>query len=135
MTSVHIGYFEGFKSSNTLLLEGDADGLRALAETFRSLAAGTLDGVALHELPFMKVHHGVHVVATRSTHDRGTRRADAENVFRWERTEEGWRDSAEKADVLTRSAQGHHYLDADDDQVVVEVSRGEYGDGWWQTHG
>ena len=81
MTSVHIGYFEAFKSSNTLILEGDADGLRALAETFRSLAAGTLDGVALHELPFMKVHHGVQVVATRSTHDRGTRRADAESVF------------------------------------------------------
>src|SRR5262245_57328930 len=29
VTSVHIGYFEDFKSSNTLLLEGDADGLRA----------------------------------------------------------------------------------------------------------
>ena len=61
--------------------------------------------------------------------------ADAENVFLWERTAEGWQDSAEKVDVLTQCAQGHHYLDADDDQVVVEVSRGEYGDGWWQTHG
>ena len=104
MTSVHIGYFEGFKSSNTLLLEGDADGLRALAETFRSLAAGTLTAVVFHELPFMKVHHGVDLLAVRSTDDRGIRRADAENVFLWERTAEGWQDSAEKIDVLTQCA-------------------------------
>lgn len=135
MTSVRIGYFEDFKSSNTLLLEADADGLRALAETFRLLAAGTLTAVAFHELLFMEVHHGVDLVATRSTHDRGIRRADAENVFLWERTAEGWRDSAEKVDVLTQCAQGHHYLDADNDQVVVQLSRGEYGDGWWRTHG
>ena len=135
MTNVRIGYFEGFKSSNTLLLEADADGLRALSETFRSLAAGTLTAVALHELPFIEVHHGGGLVATRSARDRGIRRADVENVFLWERTAEGWQDSAEQVDVLTQCAHGHHYLDAEDDQVVVEVSRAEYGDGWWQTHG
>ena len=135
MTSVRIGYFEDFKSSNTLLLEGDADGLGALAEMLRSLAAGTLDGLALHDLPFVEIHHGVHLTATRSSHDRGTRRADAGNAFLWERTPGGWQDAAEKLDVLTQHEEGHHYLDADEDQVVVQVSKGEYGDDWWHTHG
>ena len=123
MTSVRIGYFEDFKSSDTLLLEADAEGLRALAETFRSLAAGTLDRLALHELPFVQVHHGVQLIATRSNHDRGTRRSDAGNAFLWERDADGWQDAAEKLDVLTQCEEGHHYLDADDDQVVVEMTR------------
>ena len=135
MTSVRIGYFEDFKSSNTLLLEADAEGLRGLAEAFRSLAAGTLDGLAFHDLPFVEVHHRVQLTATRSTHDRGTRRADAENVFLWERDAGGWQGAAEKLDGLTQFGKGHHYLDADEDQVVVQVSKGEYGDDWWHKHG
>jgi hypothetical protein len=38
-------------------------------------------------------------------------------------------------DALTQYGEGHHYLDADEDQVIVQVSRGEYGDDWWRTHG
>ena len=135
MTSVRIGYFEDFKSNNTLLLEADAEGLRALAETLRSLATGILDCLAIHDLPFVEVHHKVQLTATLSTHDRGTRRVGAGNIFFWERTSDGWQDVAEKLDVLTQCEAGHHYLDADEDQVVVQVSRGEYGDDWWHTHG
>lgn len=135
MTNVRIGYFEDFKSSNTLLLEADAEGLRALAETFRLVAAGTLDGVTLHHLPFAEAHHGVQLTARRSTHDRGTRRADAGSVFLWERTGDGWQDAAEKLDMLAQYEEGHHYLDANEDEVVVQVSIGEYGDEWWLRHG
>ena len=135
MTRVRIGYFEDFKSSNTVLLEADAEGLRALAEMFRSLAGGTVDGLELHDLPFVEIHHGVQLTATRGVRDRGTRRADVGNAFLWERTPDGWEDAAEKLDVLTQYGEGHHYLDADEDQVIVQVSRGEYGDDWWRTHG
>lgn len=135
MTKLRIGYFEGFKSSNTLLLEADADSLRALAQLFRSLAAGTLDNLRLHALPFVEVHHGVLVTATRSALDRGARRGDAGPSFLWERTEDGWRDAADKLDVLSQHKEGHHYLDGDEDEVVIQVSKGEYGDDWWQKHG
>ena len=135
MTSVRVGYFEAFKSSKTLLLEADADGLRALADRFRSLAAGTLNDLVLHSLPFVEVHHGVQLTATHSTHDRGTRRADAGNAFLWERNAAGWQDAAEKVDVLAQCEEGHHHLDADEDEVVVQISKGEYGDDWWHTHG
>jgi hypothetical protein len=135
VTTLRIGYFEDFKSSNTLLLEADADGLRALAQLFRSLAAGTLDTLGLHDLPFVEAHHGVLVTATRSARDLGARRGDAGPSFRWQRTEDGWRDAADKLDVLSQYAEGHHYLDGDEDEVVIQVSKGEYGDDWWRRHG
>jgi hypothetical protein len=134
VASIRIGYFEDFKSSKPLLLEADAEGIQSLAEAFRSLAAGTIANVVLHELPFVEIHHGVQLIATRGSQDRGTQR-DAENVFSWERDAEGWQEAAEKLDALTQYGAGHHYLDADNDQVVVQVSKDEYGDGWWHTHG
>jgi hypothetical protein len=78
--TLRIGYFEEFKS-NTLLSEADADGLRALAELFRSLAAGTLDNLA--PLPFVEPHHRVLLTATRSALDLVTRRAHPGRSFLW----------------------------------------------------
>ena len=65
---VQIGFFRDFKSSDTLLIEGDSSGLRQLADVCGDLAE---DGgsTAIHELPFVEVHHGIRVVA--STADRG----------------------------------------------------------------
>lgn len=135
MICVRIGYFEDFKSSNTLLLEADVEGLRALAKMFRSLAGGTLDNLALHKCPFVEVHRGVQLTATRAVRDLGARRVNAGNAFQWERTADGWKDAAEKIEVLAQYGEGHHYFDADEDEVVVQVSRDEYGDDWWRKHG
>jgi hypothetical protein len=38
-------------------------------------------------------------------------------------------------DVLIQSEKGHQYLDAEEDEIVVQVSKGEYGDAWWHMHG
>jgi hypothetical protein len=132
---MRIGYFEAFKSSQTLLVEASAEELRTFAELFRSLAAGTLGQLAVHDLPFVEVHHGVPLTASRGARDRGARRTDVGNTFAWERTADGWEDVAEKLDVLAQHPEGHHYLDTDEDDVVVQVSRGEYGDDWWRKHG
>ncbi len=134
MTRVRLGFFEDFKSSDTLLLEADCEGLQALAVVFRSLAAGTHEVLALHELSLFEVHHGVQLTARRTSRDHGTRRLNAGTAFLWERTSDGWVDAAEKLEVLTRYEGAHHTLDAEDDEVVVQVSKGEYGDGWWLTH-
>ena len=136
MNRVRLGYFDDFKSRDTLLMEADAEGLHGLAALFRSLAAGTLDALALHDLPFVEVHHGVQLTATWSSHDRGTRRCNTGNAFLWERTQLGWEDAADKLEVLTQGEHAcHHYLDAEEDEVVVEVSKSEYGDEWWLEHG
>ena len=30
---------------------------------------------------------------------------------------------------------GHHSLEAVEDKITVQVSKGEYGDEWWRAHG
>lgn len=135
MARVRLGYFEDFKMNHTLLLEADAAGLRALVATFRALASGRVAGVALHHLPFVEVHHGVQLTAVRGSRNRGARRASIRNVFGWERTKDGWHDLAEKLDLLVGQKDGHYYVEEPEDDVVIQVSKGEYGDDWWRRHG
>ena len=59
VSRVDLGYFQNFKSSDTLLMEGDADGLRNLARVLRSLESGSAAVVEIDGLPFVWSHHGV----------------------------------------------------------------------------
>lgn len=135
MSRVDLGYFENFKSSDTLLMEGDTDGLRNLAQVLRSLHNGSAAVVEVDALPFVQSHHGVRLTAKRSRRDLVTRAEDASNSFTWERTEAGWQDVADKLEVLVGCREGHHYFDAAHEQVMVEVAKGEYGNNWWSRHG
>lgn len=129
--ALHMGFFKNFKASDTLLLEDDAAALGRLAAALRSLAQGDCESLALHKLPFVEVHHGVEVTAEHADGDNGIRCTDRSNAFVWQRNEAGWHDAAKKVKVLIRSPGGHHYLDAEADEVTVEVSKGEFGDDWW----
>ena len=100
--SVRLGYFEDFKSSDTLLMEAGAEGLQRLATVFRSLASGKVRALALHELPFIETYHSVQLIASCSSQVYGTRRGDAANTFLWERSNLGWEYSAEKLGRGTR---------------------------------
>ncbi len=131
---VHLGYFADFKSSDTILLEGDTDGLRLLTKVFHSLGTSE-DAVAIDTLPFVEVHQGVRLIATVGTRDVGARRGDSPMEFRWDRTRSSWQDAADMLSVLSGSLEGHQYLQATDDEVTVQVSLGEYGDNWWREHG
>jgi len=135
VASVHLGYFKNFKARDTLLVEGDAEGLRNLAAVLRSLQCGSPEIVAVDALPFVQSHHGVRLTAKRSQSDRVARMAPSSVDFTWERTEAGWRAATDKVEELLDRDAGHQYLDRAGDQVVVEISKGEYGSGWWQDHG
>jgi hypothetical protein len=83
VTAVRLGYFEDFKANDTLLLDGDPAGLRKLVGQFRALAAGAVDSIAIHSLPFVETHHGLPacrfeahhtgLLTSRSTMDHGGR--------------------------------------------------------------
>jgi hypothetical protein len=71
MGQVRVGFFQDFKSSDTLLIDGDSDGLRSLSRTFRQLATIGTTQVALHELPFVEIHHSLQIHASRSARSAG----------------------------------------------------------------
>jgi hypothetical protein len=135
VAAVHLGYFENFKSTDTVLVEGDAEGLRHLVEVLRSLEGGSAAVVEIDALPFVKNNHGVRLSARRSHRDLVARVGPSSTEFTWERTETGWRDAADLVEGLLGHDAGHQYLDVADDQIVVEISKGEYGSEWWRRHG
>lgn len=132
--SVHVALFADFKSSDTLLLEGDVGGLALLVTALRSLGSGHFP-VDFETLPFLEMHHGLRLHATTGSRDIGIRRGHAPNELQWELTRSGWNDAADLVEVLCGRGPGHQYLEAANDELVVQVSTGEYGEQWWREHG
>ena len=132
MARVDIAFFPDFKSTDTLLIDGDREGIRLLAEVFRTLQRGSAP-VDLQELPFASAHHNIRITARRSERDDGASFHGVDVI--WQRSGEGWLEAAEKLDALATVAAGHQYLDALHDRVTVLASTGEYGETWWAQHG
>ena len=131
---IHIGFFKDFQSSDTLLIDGDAEGLRSLANALRQLAtSGGIGVVDLRALPFVELHHGLQVLASCVSTDAGASFQDS-GVVAWARSAAGWKEAADKIDALCVHSSGHQYLD-DASDITVQASTGEYGAAWWQTHG
>lgn len=129
---LRVGFFRDFKTRDTLLLDGDRDALRQLADTCRRVAH---DGstIALHDLPFVEVHHGLRIIAIVGPRHSG---ATVNGVdIHWERSKSGWLDTVEKLEALAGAAVGHQYLDAIKDLTQVMASSGEYDNEWWARNG
>jgi len=131
---VRLGFFESFKSADTLLMAGDAAGLDGLARELQRLADGGAASIAVHALPFVAGHHGVRLFADRGPCDLGVSQ-QAPMCFRWALSFAAWTDLVPLFEPLVQDqASGHQYLD-ERATVRVMVSRGEYGDDWWAVHG
>lgn len=133
---MHVGYFADFNSHDTILIEADEAALRELGEMLGSLASGRIKRLVLHRLPFARVYGAIELRALCGEKDRGAQRDGPGNSFLWERSRSGWRSVAEQLAVLAGEPQaGHHYLDAEQNDVVIAISKGEYGQAWWDQYG
>lgn len=134
---MHIGYFKSFEGGeDTLLLEADANQLQELRALFETLASGRMKKLMVHRLPFARLHHLAELRAVRGDLDCGVQRGTDQAALLWQRSPEGWRDTADKLGVLGGiPGSGHQYLHADGNGLAVQVSKGEYGEAWWSLHG
>jgi len=133
---VRMGYFENFKSTNTILVSGDEEGLQRLAGVLRSLEDTNARPVELHLLSFAEVHGGIELTAYPVDREIGVRRVGSALYFRWHHSAEGWLESAEKIEAVARGSGGHCYLGATPaGDAVVMVSKGEYDESWWELSG
>jgi hypothetical protein len=115
VATARLGYFEDFKSSDTLLIEADSEGLRKLAELLRLLERGSAKIVTIHTQPFVERHHGIALTAFLGRRDLVARTGDESRQFRWERTASSWGEAADKVWALAERDGGHQYLDLDGD--------------------
>ena len=132
MGQVHIAFFKDFQMTDTLLMDGDREGLGLLVQTLHQLAAGPGDPVALHELPFVNAHHGIRVFVLCTSRDSASIRG---GEITWERSAAGWKDAAAMVAMLMQGRPGHQYLDAEHDDIMLMASTGEYSDNWWRKNG
>ncbi len=132
MTFVHIGCFDHFRPGKTLLLAGDSSGMLLLAESFDRIASDNMSTTALHLMPFVKVHRGLKLQMSCVLHDIGLSLTG--DVFCWQRNQNGWKDAANRTRQVSAVSSGHHYLDAEHDDIMVMVSSGEYPEAWWDSN-
>ena len=128
MGCLRLGYFENFMGNNTLLLDGDIEGLSELAQALSVLAIGGRDVVAVHSLPFVSALHQVELSAHRFHRDVGV--SKTRDGFQWQRSSAGWAAVVEQVLAVKHQGRCHQYLDAPSDDLTVMVSSGEYGEPW-----
>ena len=131
MAFIRIGFFEGFKGADTLLLDIDHDGLQSLIAWLRVVTAAGRN-TTIGDCPGAVVQSGLHVEVLGAANDEGLVRISGRQ-FAWRRSEDGW---AEIIDKLAAMGPGdcHQYLDGPHDGVQVMASIGEYGDAWWRRY-
>ena len=132
MASIRIGFFEDFKGADTLLLDVDHEGLKALIAWLQT-ATFSGSGIAIRQCPGALVQSGLHINLSRAPTDRGLVRT-AGTEFVWQRSEEGWAEVLVKLAAMDSGA-CHQYLEGPSDDVQVMASIGEYGDSWWRRPG
>ncbi|WP_426525550.1 hypothetical protein [Bradyrhizobium sp. McL0615] len=118
-------YFVDWKGSSTILLWGDATGMRELRDFLRGARA------APNAPTFERFCEAVdgRTVSVRAVSDqRDTGMRLARDGLEWRLRSDLAEDFAEKVDVLAASVAGHQYLGhyPGDDDITVEVSIGEY---------
>jgi hypothetical protein len=120
-------YFEDWKTSPnspTLLLWGDAIGMRELVDFLRSeWPSSTL-------ARFCEAVDGRKITVKAVSDKRDTGMHFASDGLEWKLQSDLARDFADKVEVLASSTSGHQYLDGYyvTDDITVEVSIGEYPD-------
>jgi hypothetical protein len=127
---IRVGFFEDFKSADTLLIDVDSEGLHTLISWLLEVRSSG-QKITISDCPGAVVQAGLRVELLRSRDDRGIART-AEGMFVWQRSQDGWTDIVELLEAMKAGA-GHQYLDGPRDEVQVMSSIGEYGDGWWKS--
>lgn len=131
MPFIRVGYFEGFKGADTLLIDIDHEGLDALIAWLRE-ATSSGQETTINNCPGAVVQPGLHVQLIRATDDIGLVRTAGTGLV-WRRSEEGWAEVVDKLAAMEGGA-CHQYLDGPRHDLQVMASIGEYGDGWWRRH-
>ena len=124
-------YFGRWKGSPTVLLWGDAAGMRELRDFLRN-PRNVASGLTLEQFCVAVDNRTIAVRAVSQRRDTGMRLAH--NGLEWRLRPDLADEFAEKVDQLVSSTAGHQYLDAYGGNIVVEVSTGEYPENLHPEH-
>ena len=136
--NIRIGYYEDFKSYDTILISADINGLLEIENVFLQLAQG-LPSFDFSTLKYLDPKFQVDMIAFNDATNIGLRQID-KGKFEWRLKKAKWAQFREMSTALYRlSSSGHQYLDAetgdiDLDSLQVVLSLHEYPLSFWQEH-
>ena len=135
---LRIGFFVKFKGADTILFEGDPEGIEKLATVCTQLAMGAIQRVDLHALPFVARQRGLQITTNTGSKSIGVRRSESDALrFHWTLSKEDWQDVAWRLQAL-QAGNGHQYLGdylGTSDPIQLIASTGEYDQSFWQSLG
>ena len=123
VADIGIGFFEGFKGGDTVLVACSDDGLRRLRDLLASSPGGLLP---LHQFGEVAPNHPAQLfVAPAQVHEDG---------FVWSVS---LNDAVRVHDALSSLAQsghGHRYFELANSDAQLVVSLNEYDASWWLSN-
>jgi hypothetical protein len=127
-----LGFFENFKSSDTVLVSGSANGMCDLAERLREFAASSASVLPIHEFAEVAPSHRTKLFAARTS--RPSLKGD-EQSFCWLCSPSEVESIHGKLMALATGAPGHQYFYLEGANVQLVVSVGEYDALWARRDG
>jgi hypothetical protein len=118
---VRIAYVKDFGHAHTLLIDGDADGLRLLAIALEDLSLPGAEAVEIHALPF--VIKSPPLSAASGQDELGV--SVSGQAFTWLHTSLDWTTFAQLVRSLASEPHRHQYLDSTHSDIQVVVTHGE----------
>ncbi len=139
-SKLRLAYYDASDGPRLMIFGPAGADFAALRQLFKEMSLSPGQTVALHEKSFVAAFGGTALTllstgssdSTNRGFQQGVRRVvnTTTPVFQWMRSTEGWDYLAELIEPLaTRVSSGHQYLTRyPDEDAIVVVSQGEYGD-------
>ena len=139
-TSKHIrtGFFDDFKSYDTILISVDIHGLLEIENVFIQLSQG-LSYFDFSTLKLLDINYQVDIKAYNDIKNVGLKQIN-NGKFEWRLTKNKWSQFREMTTALYRiSTSGHQYLDTESGDIDLEslqvvLSFDEYPLSFWKEH-
>jgi len=122
--TLHLGLFQNFKGSDTLLLSGTPADISGLSVRLGEFVASGAAAWPIHQLARVSSRNSVGLFASRAPHPQATGHV-------WLCSPDSVPATQGKLQSLASSGSGHQYFDLLDASVQLMVSVGEYSESWW----
>jgi len=127
-----LGFFENFKSEDSILLAGEPSDIELLSSRLGSFVDSQESSLLINNLAWVSPSHPVQLSVHRSNPGSPSQQA---SQFGWLCSVDAYPTIRGKLQALIESGSGHHYFNLIGSQARLVVSVGEYGKSWWQEHG
>lgn len=113
-----------------LLFWGSEEGLQQMVSLFQSIGSGNMQEIPLEDIGWIEPLRGTRVEIRVADTGRGLIGVPRKSTeFVWSFPRQRALEFADKVQSVAASpSASHHYLDSDEDQYTVVVSKGEYDD-------